>query len=205
MDPKGTGVNASAVLLAGGRSRRMGQPKALLPFAGQPLIVRVAERLLEVTNDLTVVASSGQELPELRARVVHDAHEYQGPVAGLARGLAASRGTHAFVTSCDSPFLNLDLVRWLLDEAASWDVVIPSWEGRLNPLHAVYATSLANPYQALLDAGGRRPVDLFDKVRVRTVTEEEIRRIDPQGRSFINMNSPAEYQAALDMAADEPG
>lgn len=205
MDRKDTGANASAVLLAGGRSRRMGQPKALLSFAGQPLIVRVAERLLKITNDLIVVASPDQKLPELRARVVHDTHAYQGPVAGLAGGLGASRGTHAFVTSCDSPFLNLDLVRWMLDEAASWDVVIPRWEGRLNPLHAVYATSLANRYQTLLDAGRRRPVDLFDQVRVRTVTEEEIRRIDPEGRSFLNMNSPAEYKAALDMAADEPG
>jgi molybdopterin-guanine dinucleotide biosynthesis protein A len=205
MDRVNEVVSASAVLLAGGRSRRMNRPKALLPFAGQPLIVRVLECLSHVTDDRVVVAAPGQDLPPLKARVVRDPVPYLGPVAGLAGGLAAARGSHAFVTSCDAPFLNSDLVRWLLKEAASWDVVVPRWEGRLNPLHAVYATSLAEPYQRLLDSGHRRPVDLYDQAHVRYVTEEEVRRLDPEGRSFLNMNSPEEYQAALDIVTGGGG
>jgi len=171
----GPAIAFSGIVLAGGESRRMGRPKALLPFAGEILIVRVLKRLSVVTDEQVVVAAPGQDLPDLPA----------------------------FVTSCDSPFLSLDLVRWMLAESAGWDVVVPEWEGRLNPLHAVYATALAGTYRRLLDAGRSRPVDAYPEARVRVVREEEIRRLDPLGRSLTNMNSPEEYERALAEAARE--
>ncbi len=201
-EPRRTDV--SAVVLAGGRSSRMGRPKALLPFGERPLIALVLDLLNDLCDDCIVVAGPDQELPALAARVVRDPVPHLGPVAGLAVGLAAARRSRAFVSSCDSPFLNLELVRWLLDQPGEWDVVIPQWQGRLNPLHAVYATSLAGRYHELLQAGRRRPVDLFPEIRVRTVPEEDIRRFDPEGRSFLNLNSPQEYRAALDLAARSP-
>ena len=199
----GPAISFSGIVLAGGESRRMGRPKALLPFAGEILIVRVLKRLSVVTDEQVVVAAPGQDLPDLPARLVRDPEPHRGPVAGLAVGLAAARAPRAFVTSCDSPFLSLDLVRWMLAESAGWDVVVPEWEGRLNPLHAVYATALAGTYRRLLDAGRSRPVDAYPEARVRVVREEEIRRLDPLGRSLTNMNSPEEYERALAEAARE--
>lgn len=199
----GPAIAFSGIVLAGGESRRMGRPKALLPFAGEILIVRVLKRLSAVTDEQVVVVAPGQDLPDLPARLVRDPEPHRGPVAGLAVGLAAARAPRAFVTSCDSPFLSLDLVRWMLGESAGWDVVVPEWEGRLNPLHAVYATALAGTYRRLLDAGRSRPVDAYPEARVRVVREEEIRRLDPLGRSLTNMNSPEEYERALAEAARE--
>jgi molybdopterin-guanine dinucleotide biosynthesis protein A len=124
-------------------------------------------------------------------------------VAGLAAGLTAISEGRAFVTSCDAPFLDPALIGWMLSEAEAWDVVAPEWDGRLNPLHAVYARSLGPLYQRLLDSGGRRPIDLYPSVRVRTVTPDEIRRFDPRGRTFLNLNSPADYESALADAATE--
>lgn len=199
----GSPISFSGIVLAGGESRRMGRPKALLPFAGEILIVRVLKRLSAVTDEQVVVVAPGQDLPDLPARLVRDSEPHRGPVAGLAVGLAAARAPRAFVTSCDSPFLNLGLVRWMLAESAGWDVVVPEWEGRLNPLHAVYATALAGTYRRLLEAGRSRPVDAYPEARVRVVREEEIRHLDPLGRSLTNMNSPEEYERALAEAARE--
>lgn len=196
---------AAAVVLAGGRSSRMGRPKALLPFGGEILIARVLRRLSAIADERLVVAAPGQDLPALPARVVRDPVSHLGPVAGLAVGLQAARAPLAFATSCDAPFLNLDLVRWMISEARGWDVLVPEWEGRLNPLHAVYATWLGAAYQRLLERGLRRPVDLFPEVRVRVIGAAEIRRFDRRGRSFINMNSPEEYERALAEVASEAG
>ncbi len=193
----------AAIVLAGGRSTRMGRAKALLPFAGETLLERVVRRLAPLVEELLVVAAPGQDLPEVSATIVRDPVPHLGPVAGLAAGLSAARARVAFVTSCDAPFLNADLVRWMLEESEGWDVVVPEWDGRLNPLHAVYSTALAGPYRRLLEQGGRRPVDLYPSLRVRHVSAEEVSRLDPEGRSFTNMNSPEEYERALAQAEQQ--
>jgi len=180
----------------------MGFPKALLPFAGETLIARVLRRLEPLTVGRIVVAAPDQDLPALPALIVRDSEPHRGPVAGLAAGLAAAGAPRAFVTSCDAPFLNRELVRWMIDESASWDVVAPEWNGRLNPLHAVYATALAADYRRLLEADQLRPVDLYPRIRLRVVSPDEVRRFDPDGRSFTNLNSPEDYQRALAAAAE---
>jgi molybdopterin-guanine dinucleotide biosynthesis protein A len=196
-------VRAAAVVLAGGQSRRMGSAKALLPFAGEILIARVLRRLEPITVEQVVVAAPGQDLPPLPALIVRDPQPHRGPVAGLAVGLAAAGAPRAFVTSCDAPFLNPDLVSWMISESVSWDIVVPEWEGRLNPLHAVYATALAADYRRQLEEDRLRPVDLYPHVRLRVVSPDEIRRFDPKGRSLTNLNSPADYLRALAEAAAE--
>jgi molybdopterin-guanine dinucleotide biosynthesis protein A len=196
-------TGAAAVVLAGGRSSRMGRPKALLPFGGETLIERVLRRLAPLVVESVIVAAPQQDLPPIEGRIVRDQAPHLGPVAGLAAGLAAITAPRAFVTSCDAPFLDPALIGWMLAEAEEWDVLVPEWDGRLHPLHAVYAGSLGSRYQTLLDGGGRRPIDLYPSCRVRVVHPDEVRRFDPRGRSFLNLNSPQEYEAAL--AAAEEG
>jgi molybdopterin-guanine dinucleotide biosynthesis protein A len=198
-----SGTGAAAVVLAGGRSSRMGRPKALLPFGGETLIERILRRLRPLVIESVVVAAPGQELPSLQGRIVRDRTPHLGPVAGLAAGLAAISAPRAFVTSCDAPFLDPALIGWMLSEAEGWDVLVPEWEGRLHPLHAVYAAPLGRRYQELLDVGGRRPIELYPAVRVRVVHPEEVKRFDPRGRTFLNLNSPEEYEDALAACAAE--
>lgn len=190
-------VPVSAVVLAGGKSSRMGRPKALLPFDGEPLIAHTVRLLQKVFPDIVLVAAPGQELPALPVTLVRDEVAYQGPVAGILYGLRAAREDLCFVTSCDAPFLNGELIAHLLSVATEYDVVVPYWEGRLQPLHAVYRRSVAPLLQEQLERGELRPIFLYQKVRTREVSEEEIRRFDPEGLSFRNMNSPEDYQAAL--------
>ena len=194
----------SAIVLAGGKSSRMGRPKAMLPFGGEPLIVQVIGRLKPLFPDIVVVAAPGQELPDLPATLVRDEVAYQGPVGGIRYGLEACRSGAAFVTSCDVPFLSVSLVAHLAGRLPGHDVVVPRWEGRLQPLHAVYRRSVVPLLQQQLQRGELRPVSLYDKVRTLKVEEEEIRTVDPEGSSFFNMNTPEEYDRAVARWGETP-
>jgi molybdenum cofactor guanylyltransferase len=199
MNDHRTIANATVVILTGGKSSRMGRPKALLPFADEPLIAHVVRGLRKMFAEAVVVAAPEQELPELPAVLVRDEVAYQGPVSGIYHGLKASTKEVCFVTSCDAPFLNPVLVAHLLSQIADFDVVVPYWQERFQPLHAVYRRSVAPLLKAQLERGELRPISLYDKVRTRDIREDEIRRHDPEGLSFLNMNSPQDYEAALQL------
>lgn len=184
--------------MTGGKSSRMGRPKALLPFGDEPLIAHVVRRLGRVFAETVVVAAPDQELPPLPVALVHDQVAYQGPVSGIYHGLKAATKEVCFVTSCDAPFLNLALISHLLSQISDWDVVVPFWQERFQPLHAVYRRSVAPLLHEQLERSELRPISLYPKVRTREIYEDEVRRFDPEGLSFLNMNTPQDYQTAVD-------
>jgi molybdopterin-guanine dinucleotide biosynthesis protein A len=175
----------------------MGRPKALLPFEGEPLIAHMVRKLKGRFSEAIIVAAPDQELPVMPAVLTRDQVAYQGPVSGIYHGLKASSRELCFVTSCDAPFLNLALISHLVSQIVDYDVVVPFWEDRYQPLHAVYRRSVVPLLREQLDRNELRPIFLYDKVRTRKVTEEEIRWFDPQGLSFLNMNSPEAYESAV--------
>ena len=199
MDTDRTTADATAVVLTGGKSSRMGRPKAFLPFDDEPLITHIVRKLRRAFAESVVVAAPDQDLPTLPVTLVRDEIAYQGPVSGIYHGLGASTKEVCFVTSCDAPFLNLDLISHLLAQITDYDVVVPYWQERFQPLHAIYRTSVAPLLKDQLDRGELRPIFLYDKVRTRKIHEDEIRCLDPEGLSLLNMNSPAEYEAALQL------
>jgi molybdopterin-guanine dinucleotide biosynthesis protein A len=190
-------VNAAAIILAGGKSSRMGRPKALLLFDSEPLIVHIVRSLNRIFSETVVVAAPEQELPSLPCKLARDEVAYQGPVGGIYYGLKAAGGKFCFVTSCDVAFLNTALISHLVAQISEYDVVVPHWEDRFQPLHAVYRRSVIPFLEAQLERGELRPVYLFDKVRTCKITEDQIRRFDPEGLSFLNMNTPEDYEQAL--------
>jgi molybdopterin-guanine dinucleotide biosynthesis protein A len=189
--------DATAVVLAGGKSSRMGRPKALLLFDNEPLIVHIVRALNRSFAETVVVAAPEQELPQLPCKLARDEVAYQGPVGGIYYGLKAAGGQINFVTSCDVAFLNTALISHLMSQISEYDVVVPHWQDRFQPLHAVYRRSVLPLLKEQLDREELRPVYLFDKVRTCKVGQDEIRRFDPQGLSFLNMNTPADYEQAL--------
>jgi molybdopterin-guanine dinucleotide biosynthesis protein A len=191
-------MNATGIVLAGGRSSRMGAPKALLPFDGEPLIAHIVRLLDSLFGDVVIVAAAGQDIPSFAAKLVRDEVAYQGPVAGLVYGLKAATRDLAFVTSCDSAFLVPSLIQHLISRATDHDVVVPYWNGRFQPLHAVYRRAVLPLLEGQLARNDLRPVSLFDKVRTCRVDEDEIRSFDPEGLSFFNMNTPEDYASALE-------
>jgi molybdopterin-guanine dinucleotide biosynthesis protein A/molybdopterin converting factor small subunit len=175
----------------------MGTAKALLDFDGEPLIAHIVDALNNLFAETVVVAAPEQELPALPARLVRDEVAYQGPVGGIYYGLCATEGEFSFVTSCDAAFLNPQLITYLVSQIAGYDVVVPYWDNRFQPLHAVYRKSVVPFLREQLERGELRPIYLFEKVHTRTVTVEELIALDREGLSFLSMNTPEEYRSAL--------
>jgi len=189
--------DASAVVLAGGKSSRMGSSKAFLRFDDEPILVHIVRTLRRIFSEIIIVAAPEQELPSLPVAVVRDQVAHQGPVGGLCYGLKATGTSFSFVTSCDVAFLNPELISYLASRISEYDVVVPHWQQRLQPLHAVYRRSVLPLLEGQLERGQLRPIHLFDHVRTCTVDEDAIRRFDPDGLSFLNMNTPQDYEEAL--------
>lgn len=197
----GADQRLGGVVLCGGESRRMGQPKAWLAFEGETLLQRVLNRLGESADPIVVVASPDQKLPPLPSGtlVARDPIAHQGPLRGLQVGLSALRSkvSAAYVTSCDVPFLRSELVGYLQHQLGAHDLVVVKDSQFIHPLNAVYRTELEERISGLLDIGKRRPRDLIEAVRANLIGIESLREVDSELESFININTPEEYEAAL--------
>jgi len=191
-------VDLSAVILVGGHSRRMGRPKAWLTLGDLPLLVHVAARVRPLVREIVVVAAAHQDLPALEARVLRDPVPDLGPLPALALGLAAIATPYAFALGCDAPFVRRAVLRLLAREVVGAAAAIPLWDGRPQPLIAVYHRRLADPLATLNKAGERRLQAAAALPGVRLVPAERLREADPEGASFRTLNTPAEYAAALE-------
>jgi molybdopterin-guanine dinucleotide biosynthesis protein A len=199
-----TALRTAGVVLCGGQSSRMGRPKAWLPFGGETMLARVVRLLGEVVAPIVVVAAPGQDVPELppEVEVVRDAERGRGPLQGLAAGLEALRGRAdaAYLSACDVPLLQPAFVRRMVESLGGHDIAVPEVGGFRHPLAAVYRVEVAAIAARLLAEGRLRPAFLFDQARTRIVRPEELADVDPDFRSLRNLNTPAEYEAALGAA-----
>jgi molybdenum cofactor guanylyltransferase len=182
--------SVSAIILAGGQSRRMGQDKALIDFRGRPIIAHVIDTLRELSNDVIVVSNRSSVVDSFGARVVPDYEPPAGPLGGIAAGLSVMRHELAIVVACDMPFLNSPLLRYLIEQAAEADAVVMQIEDNFEPLHAVYRRACLTAINQHLAAGDRRVISFYADVRVRSVPEINWRTLDPDGRSTANLNTP---------------
>lgn len=189
------------VVLCGGQSRRMGRPKAWLPFGKELLLPRIVRLLGEVVAPIVVVAAPDQDVPLLptEIEIVRDAERGRGPLQGLAAGLEALRGQveAAYISSCDVPFLHSAFVRRLIELLGDWSICVPEAGGHLHPLAAVYRIEMAAIAARLLAEDRLRSSLLFEQAPTRIVRPEELAEVDPLLQSLRNVNAPADYETAL--------
>ncbi len=187
--------------MAGGRSTRMGAPKALLKFGAVTLIERTVTELRRVFADVIVVAAlpgeAGFALPKLDATIVFDPVPFEGPLLALGLGLEAARGEIAFVCPCDAPALRAEVALGLCAAVDDYDAAIPLIDGRFQPLLAAYHKRCQSAAQALLAGGERRLRALVPLLKVRILDERAMRELDPQLSALLNLNTPDDYRAAL--------
>ena len=197
--------NVSAIVLAGGRSRRLGRDKAVEPFGGQPLIRRVIERVEPLVDEIIVVvadAARGEALPLLDGeRVALDIYPDGGSLGGIFSGLSAANNPWGLVVACDMPFLNRQLFRHMLGLRDGCDAVVPVPGDYPEPTHALYARKCLPHIEAKLQANDLKISGFFAEVNVLHLEEEEVRQFDPDLRSFFNVNSPEDLAQAHVLAA----
>lgn len=206
--------NVTLVINAGGQSRRMGQPKALLPLppTNQPLLQVIVQRLQPLAAQKVVIIAND---PTIRAqtafgpdvRWLPDTYPAVGPLGGLATGLAVCPGW-AICVACDMPLLNPALFTYFMDLATgtdavggdSWDAIVPVVDDYPEPLHALYHRRCLPAIEACLVAGERRASGFLSAVHTYYVPEVELRRLDPTLHSFYNANTPEEWAQIVALA-----
>lgn len=198
------------VIQAGGESRRMGQDKALMPFLGRPLITRVIERLAPLADEVMVTTNRPEYYRFLGLPLLPDLISGRGALGGLYTAVASAKQPVVAVAACDMPFASRELFaleRDLLQAEAADVVIPPSEEGNgYEPLHAVYRRAACLPaIEAAIAADEWKLISWFPQVKVRTLTPEELKRCDPSGLAFWNLNTPEEFAQAEERARNVGG
>ena len=191
----------TSIILAGGKSSRLGRSKALQAIGAKSLIQWVVDRLVVLSTEIIIATAHGEAIPcssAVRIKTVADIYPEKGPLVGIYSGLLASSSSRAIVVGCDTPFLSVGLLKYMIRISSTFDVVVPRIKDKLEPLCAVYSKSCLVPIQELLEQNELRIAELFSMVKVRYIEEDEINSFDPEHLSFFNINS----QAALDRARE---
>ncbi len=205
MSMNDAGSLISGVVLAGGQSRRLGRDKAVERVGDEILIERVIHRLSQVTSETVVVVAAEDKAARLPlppwVRTTADLYPGTGSLGGIFTGLAAARGSYSVVVACDMPFLNLGLLRFMLDLISDYDVVVPRIKGRPEPLHAVYSKSCLEPIERMLVERELKIAGFFEEVNVAFVEEDDISTFDPHHLSFFNINTQRDLDKAIALEA----
>jgi molybdopterin-guanine dinucleotide biosynthesis protein A len=183
----------TVAILAGGQSRRMGQDKAFVRLGDRPMIAHVLDAVAGLAAERLIIANPGPAYAALGVPVVADLIPACGPLGGLYTALMAMRTPWLLLVGCDMPWLQRPVLAWLAGlrgESADFPIIVPEWEGRLHPLHALYARPCAEAILPRLHAGELRMHAFVRSQRALIVPQNEIARLDPGGQSLRNINTP---------------
>ncbi|HWF61636.1 MAG TPA: molybdenum cofactor guanylyltransferase [Nitrospira sp.] len=188
--------DVTGVLLAGGKSRRMGEDKRFILVGQRTLFERSCAVLCELFEQVCVVIA--QDSPSLQANVpvIRDIIPDCGSLGGLYTGLQRAQTQHIFLAACDMPFLNQDVIRYMVRLKDQADMVISQWASRLQPTHALYGRDCLPVLEEMMNLHNRKIQSMIGHpaLRVRVIAEMEIRQIDRDGHSMFNINTPADLE-----------
>lgn len=192
-------MKTSVAILAGGRSRRMGRDKALLPLGGATVIERVATAASPLSDEQFIVADESAPYAFLGLPVVQDLRKSSGPLGGLQTALHHTKQPNVCLLACDLPFLTTEFLRYLGTRLGGHQAVIPRSHSRPQPLCAFYSASCLTPVESALAKNDLRMDAFHDSVAVKYVEQRDWEAYDPHGTLFANMNYPEEYQRAREL------
>jgi len=193
-------TSITGIILAGGKSTRIGANKPQLKIGKGHLIDRVADTLSQFTSSILIVTTEDQvslvESATHSARRVKDIYPGKGPLGGIYTGLMHAETSYSLVVGCDMPFLNSGLIRYLIDGASGFAAIAPKIGWMIQPLHAIYSKSCVPSIEALIREDQLQIIKLFNLVNTRFVTEKEIDQFDPDHLSFLNVNTEGDLLKA---------
>ena len=193
------------IILAGGKSKRMKKNKVLMKLGDKPLLSHIVEKVLGLTRETIVVVGKNDDLKNyssllpLTVTLLKDDVEGIGPLAGILIGMRSMRSKYALVLPCDSPFVNREVLKYLLNNTQGADAIIPQWpNGQIEPLHAVYKVSSAIPaLETTLRKGELFIIDMIKRLdEVLYVSTEKLRELDKELITFFNINFLEDFKTA---------
>jgi molybdopterin-guanine dinucleotide biosynthesis protein A len=188
----------TGLIIAGGRSRRLGVDKRFLEIGGRPCIQRVIEAYQGLFKEVLIVADATEPFMSLGVKVVVDLIQGRATLGGLYTGLHFASHDRVFAAASDMPWLSPAAIRVVIDQAESGDIVIPDLAGKLQPMHAAYAKTCLPVLRSLVEAGRLKVQDfcMNPELRVHRIPEAAFRDVDPELHSFFNINTPEDLAQA---------
>jgi len=184
----------TAIILAGGKSQRMGTNKAFLRYGDKTFIEHQVLTLSKIFGEIILSANDASTYAGLKLPIVSDVMTGKGPLGGICAGLKRATSHHAFVIACDMPFVNEGLILYLKSQINDYDVVVPQTSRGLEPMHAFYSRNCIQPMYRCLEEGRLRIVDFFSEVKVKVISENDFAGLDAALQSLVNLNTPEEYK-----------
>jgi molybdenum cofactor guanylyltransferase len=185
--------NITGIILAGGKSSRIGRNKSFLKIGGQYLIERVIDCVSQISASIIIVTNQDQlklfNTSGFKAKILVDQYPGRGPLGGIYTGLANASTMHSVVVGCDMPFLSSALINHLCDTAPNYDVVVPRVSGMTEPLHAIYSKNCRPIIEQLFKQGKFQLLQLLYLANTKYVDEDELNLLDPNHLSFLNINT----------------
>ena len=196
-------IEVTGVLLAGGKSRRMGEDKRYLVVGEQTLLERGLGVLRSMFHEVLVVIAQDSAPLDIDARVVRDLVPDCGSLGGIYTGLTQATTPYIFAVACDMPFLNQTVITQFTNRRDTADIVMARLAGRLHPIHALYGKGCLPAMEQMIVARQLKIQELVShaSLRVQYVTEADLLSIDPSWRSFHNVNTPEDLEAACSLLA----
>lgn len=184
-----------ALILAGGENKRLPVMKGFLEIKGRRIIESNVELLKEIFVCVIISTNNPECYFYLGVPMVGDIVKYRGPMTGLLSALITLEAPEIFVTACDMPFIKPELIRYIVDRwEKRWDAVIPIFDGKPQPLLGIYSKKLVPKMEDSIRKGMRGLREFLKKIEVLYISEDEVRAIDPEGRSFVNINTVEDYE-----------
>ena len=202
-------MEATSIVLAGGRSRRLGYDKLLEKVGTRCLLEKVLDSVAPLSSDIIIVTAEERAIPPFadypNLKVVTDLYPGKGPLVGVYTGLRVSATHRNIVVAADMPFLSPALLRYMVGLADGFDVVAPRVEDKVEPLHCVYTRRCLAAIERMLEQGELGVHRLLPLVKVRYVEMDEIIRFDPERLSFFNINTEKDLQVARELSGGGEG
>lgn len=193
----------TGIILAGGKSSRMGTDKALIEFRGKKMIRRTLDVFKGLFREIIIVTNRPLDYLDQGARIVTDIFPGKGPIGGIHTGLFFSSSEHAFVAACDLPFFNTEFIASLVSRIGNYDIVVPETEKGFQPLHAVYSRKCLNRIKTLISEDRLKVSGFYKGFRTLAIPPKEIARFDPENRIFCNVNTPEDLKGASCVEAED--
>ncbi|HUH65197.1 MAG TPA: molybdenum cofactor guanylyltransferase [Syntrophales bacterium] len=186
--------SVTGVILSGGKSERMGTNKAFLEFEGKRLIDRAMATFRKLFREIIIVTNSPLDYLDQDCIIASDIIRYKGPMGGIYTGLFWASYDHVFVSACDMPFLNTSFIEYMIEYRDRYDIVVPGPSGGLQPLHAVYSKRCLPLVKKLMDKGDLKITGFYRSLKTFIIKEDAIKRYDPKGEMFLNINTVKDFE-----------
>lgn len=189
-------MNITGIILAGGKSSRIGVNKALLKIGRKSIIESIISRISPIFPKIILITNYSDDFCFLKKNSISlfpDVIPGANSMGGIYSGLSHSKTRYNFLFACDMPFVNPELVSYMIKGIQGNDIVIPEGKTGYEPLHAIYSKNCIEPFKELITKRDLKITNIFRYVKVKIIAQQEVSRFDPEGIAFFNVNTMADY------------